>query len=62
MNNFDVSGVLRTYSERARYCRTKTQLQNLIRELKSEFNYKEIQKLYVDEDIKERIADAMQTK
>lgn len=50
MNNLDVAGILRTYSEKARYCKKKSQLQELIRELKSEFNYKEMQKLQIAGD------------
>lgn len=50
MNNLDVAGILRTYSEKARYCKNKIQLQKLIRELKREFNYKEMQNLYIAGD------------
>lgn len=48
MNNFDVSGLLRTYSEKCKNARNSEHLKEIIRELKRELNAEEIKKLKVE--------------
>lgn len=42
MNQYDVSGILRTYSEQARYARSTKQLRQIIKNLKEEFDLRKI--------------------
>ena len=42
MNQYDVSGILRTYSEQARHAKDKEQLKDIIRELKQELDLRKI--------------------
>lgn len=42
MNNVDVSGILRTYSEKARYARNTKKLRDIIRDLKQELDLRKI--------------------
>lgn len=46
MNNFDVAGILRTYSEKAAKAKSTKQLREIIRDLKQEFD---LRKVYVEE-------------
>lgn len=48
MNNLDVAGLLRTYSEKCRDARDSEHLKELVRDLKRELNAEEIRKLKVD--------------
>ena len=43
MNNLDVSGILRTYSEKARKAKNKEQLKEIIRALKKELDLRKIE-------------------
>ena len=45
MNQYDVSGILMTYSEKCRKVRNSEQLKKLVRDLKKELNSKEISKM-----------------
>jgi len=45
MNNLDVAGLLKTYSEKCQNARNAEHLKNIIRDLKSELNAEEIRKL-----------------
>ena len=47
MNNLDVSGMLKTYSEKARYATSTKQLREIIRNLKEELD---LRKVKVEED------------
>lgn len=49
MNNYDVAGLLKTYSEKCRTARNTKHLQEIVRDLKSELNTEEIRKMKVDE-------------
>lgn len=49
MNNFDVAGILRTYSEQCRLARSSEQLKKIVRDLKKELNAAEIKKLKISE-------------
>ena len=42
MNNLDVAGVLRTYSEKARLAKNTEQLRDVIRDLKQELDLRKI--------------------
>lgn len=42
MNQYDVSGILRTYSEKTRHAKDKEQLKDIIRELKQELDLRKI--------------------
>lgn len=42
MNQYDVSGLLRTYSEQARYATSTKQLRQIIKNLKEEFDLRKI--------------------
>lgn len=42
MNNLDVAGVLRTYSEKARLAKNTEQLCDIIRDLKQELDLRKI--------------------
>ena len=42
MNQYDVSGILRTYSEKARNARNKEHLKDIICELKRELDLRKI--------------------
>lgn len=44
MNNFDVSGILMTYSEKARKAQNSKQLKEVIKELKRELDLRKIEK------------------
>lgn len=52
MNNLDVSGLLKTYSEKTANARNDLHLKEIIRDLKSELNSKEISKLKVQKVVK----------
>ena len=43
MNNLDVSGILKTYSERAKLARNKEHLKKIIKDLKSELDLRKIE-------------------
>lgn len=45
MNQYDISGILRTYSEKCSKARNDEQLKEFIRELKRELNANEIKKI-----------------
>lgn len=45
MNQYDVSGLLITYSEKCRKARDSEHLKKLVRDLKRELNSKEISKM-----------------
>ena len=47
MNNLDVAGLLTTYSQKCIKATDKEKLQELIRDLKKEFNSEEIKKLNI---------------
>lgn len=47
MNNYDVAGILRTYSEQARYANSTEKLREIIRELKAELD---LRKIFVEVD------------
>jgi len=47
MNNLDVAGVLRTYSEKCAKAISDEHLKEIIRDLKAELNTKEIMKMKV---------------
>jgi len=47
MNNLDVAGLLRTYSEKCANARNSEHLKELVRELKRELNSEEIKKLKI---------------
>ena len=42
MNNYDVSGILQTYAERARKARDTKQLREVIKELKEELDLRKV--------------------
>lgn len=42
MNNMDVAGIMRTYSEKARLARNTEQLRDICRELKQELDLRKI--------------------
>ena len=42
MNNLDVAGVLRTYSEKARCAKSTEQLREIIRDLKLELDLRKV--------------------
>lgn len=42
MNNLDVSGILRTYSEKARHAKNTDQLRDIIRDLKQELDLRKV--------------------
>lgn len=42
LNNLDVAGILRTYSEKARLARDTERLRNVVRELKQELDLRKI--------------------
>ena len=42
MNNLDVAGILRTYSEKASRAKTTEQLRNIVRDVKQEFDLRKI--------------------
>lgn len=42
MDNLDVSGILQTYSEKARRAKTTEQLRNIIRDLKQELDLRKV--------------------
>lgn len=42
MNQYDVSGILMTYSEKAKNAKTTKQLKKIIKNLKSEFDLRTI--------------------
>ncbi len=44
MNQYDVSGILMTYSTRARHAQDKEHLKDIIRELKQELDLRKIEK------------------
>lgn len=48
MNNFDVAGLLMTYAEKCRNASNSEKLKDIIRDLKMEFDAKEIKKLKVE--------------
>lgn len=48
MNNFDVAGLLKTYSEKCLKAKDSEHLKEIIRDLKEELNSKEIQKMKVE--------------
>lgn len=43
MNNYDVAGILRTYSDKARHARNTKHLHSIIRQLKQELDLRKIQ-------------------
>lgn len=47
MNNLDVSGLLRTYSEKCSRARNDEHLKEMVRELKKELSAEEIRKMEV---------------
>ena len=47
MNNLDVSGLLRTYSEKCSKARNDEHLKDMVRELKKELSSEEIKKMKV---------------
>lgn len=47
MNQLDVSGILSTYAQKARYARDEEHLKDIIRELKKELD---LRKVKVDKD------------
>lgn len=42
MNNFDISGILKTYSEKAAKAKTTKQLRNILRDLKQELDLRKV--------------------
>lgn len=42
MNQFDISGILQTYSGKARYARNKEHLKEIVQELKSELDLRKV--------------------
>lgn len=42
MNQYDVSGILMTYSEKAKNCKTTKQLKETIKDLKEELDLRKI--------------------
>lgn len=42
MNNYDVSGILMTYSQHARNCKNTEQLRDIVRRLKEELDLRKI--------------------
>lgn len=42
MNQFDVSGIMMTYSQKAKYVRDEEHLKDIIRELKSELDLRKV--------------------
>ncbi len=42
MNNLDVAGILRTYSEKARHAKNTEQLREVVREVKQELDLRKI--------------------
>ncbi|WP_193774792.1 hypothetical protein [Vallitalea guaymasensis] len=50
MNNSDVAGLLRTYSEKCERAYSDEKLKELIRDLKYELRYEEIEKMRVVKD------------
>ena len=47
VNNFDVAGLLKSYSEKVANARNDEHLKQLVRDLKNELNSKEIRKMVV---------------
>lgn len=47
MNNFDVAGLLKTYSEKCSRAMNNEQLKEFVKELKRELNSEEIKKMKV---------------
>lgn len=50
MNEYDVAGVLTTYSQKAMKAKSTEQLIEIVRNLKREFNSEEIRKLTISYD------------
>ena len=48
MTQYDVAGILRTYSEKARYATSTEQLREIIRDLKNELD---LRKVRVEDDV-----------
>lgn len=48
MNQYDIAGVLTTYSKKCFQARDTEHLRELVRRLKEEFNSKEIRKIRVE--------------
>ncbi|MCB6310082.1 hypothetical protein LI216_10195 [Mediterraneibacter glycyrrhizinilyticus] len=48
MNQYDVAGLLMTYSTKARYARDKEHLKDIIRELKQELDLRKIEEIKKD--------------
>lgn len=48
MNNYDVAGLLKTYSEQCKNATNTKKLKEIVRELKKELNSKEIAKMKVE--------------
>lgn len=42
MNQFDVAGILTTYASKVRYARDKNHLKEIIRDLKSELDLRQV--------------------
>lgn len=42
MDQFDVAGILTTYANKARYARSKDHLKEIIRDLKSELDLRQV--------------------
>ena len=42
MNNLDIAGILRTYSEKARRAKSTEQLREIIRDLKQELDLRKV--------------------
>ena len=42
MNNLDIAGILRTYSEKVRYAKSTEQLREIIREMKQELDLRKV--------------------
>ena len=51
MNQFDVAGILRTYSEKARYARDKKHLKKIIQDLREDLD---LRKISFTEDLSEK--------
>ena len=47
MDQYDVAGILRSYSEQASHAKTTRQLKNIIKKLRKEFDLREIK---IDKD------------
>lgn len=48
INQYDVAGILKTYSEKCINARNTEQLKEFVRELKKLLNYEEIRRMKVD--------------